>query len=355
MKCEDAAESLSALCDGEQIAADAAEHLGACDICCARLQQYLSMGAELRRVAGLEPQQEPVTHTWKKIQRPTPTWWAKGWETMRIPRFAFVSAVLVIAALTSSLVMITARAHTQGSILLLTAKAPTGENIRCALSGVDQKWASCAWLNPPQFLLGFRVISMSGDQILLGVRAKSSGTKPSAGTYSASIQDLDPIPEKQYWFRPGEKLEVDVPQWGALVLTGELTDHIPPLVSSGDMEMDPKPGELRIVSPLLLRGETVLHDFEGGTAIEGEQEVVRMYVPEQGLWVLSLRPMQGAVQGRINLNRVLFQLDGQSYSIVTGTPVARAQQIWILHDANYRPDLNAQNAFIGGGAGLPSH
>ena len=352
MKCEYIAEHLSALCDGERIPADVAEHIGTCGTCGVRLQEYIAMGAELRRVASLETQPEPVTPAWARIRKPAPVWWSKGWETMRIPRFAFALVVTVIAALGSGLVVVGVHAHAQGTVLMLSAKAPTGQDLHCALSSVDQKWASCALLDA-QYLLGLRLISMSGDQVVLGVRAKSTGATIGAGTYTTSLQDLEQVEEKQYQFRPGETLKIDVPGGGALVLTGELTDHIPPLVSSGDMEMDPKPGELRIVSPIFLRDDTVLHDFEGGTAIEGEQEVVRMYIPDHGLWILSLHPMQGAVQGHINLNRVLFQLDGQSYSVITGAPVARTQQIWILHDANYSPELNQQSGFIGGGE-LPS-
>ena len=353
MKCEHVAEYLSALCDGERIPADVAEHIGTCNTCGVRLQDYIAMGAELRRVASLEMQREPATPVWASMRKPAPASWSKGWETMRIPRFAFAFAITVIAILGSSLVVVGVHAHSQGTVLMLSAKAPTGQSLHCALSSVDQKWASCAMLDA-RYLLGLRLISMSGDQVVLGVRAKSTGATIGAGTYTISLQDLEQVEEKQYEFRPGETLKIDVPGGGALVLTGELTDHIPPLVSSGDMEIDPKPGELRIVSPIFLRGDTVLHDFEGGTAIEGEQEVVRMYIPDQGLWIFSLQPMQGAVPGRINLNRILFQLDGQSYSVITGTPVARTQQIWILHDANYHPDLNQQNGFIGGGR-LPSH
>ena len=132
-----------------------------------------------------------------------------------------------------------------------------------------------------------------------------------------------------------------------MMLTGELMDHIPPLVTSGnDVQMDPKPGELRVISPLLLRGKAVVYDFEGGNAIEKDRGV-RMYIPGEGLWVLSLLPLEDAVEGRINLNRISFEMTGRSYSFVMAAPIARSEHIWILHDANYRPPDGVGNGFIG--------
>ena len=351
MKCEDAAEFVSALCDGERIPADVAEHIGACPGCGALLHQYASLGVELRRVASLEPEEVPATQSWMKIQKPASSWWSKGWETMRIPRFAFALAVMVIVALGSGLVMVTARAHTQGSVLLMTATPPTGEAIHCAMpiadpAITDPKWGTCVFLSPPQSMLGFRVISSDGDRIEMGVRAKFTGAKESVGSFSFSLHDLEQVPEKQYWFRPGEKLDIDVPGWGTMVLTGELTDHVPPLVSEDKIQMDPKPDELRMVSPLVLRGKELLQDFEGGTATNTPE--VRMYIPGQGLWTLSLHPLEGAVEGRVNLNRVSVTLNGESYTFVTGAPVARSKRVWVLHDANYKPDPRQEGGFIGG-------
>jgi hypothetical protein len=211
----------------------------------------------------------------------------------------------------------------------------------------DKNKASCAWLSPPKYLFAFRVISTNGDQIQLGIRARFTAAVAGPGTFSASLQDLEKIPEKQYWFQPGEKLEIDVPGSGSMILTGELMDHIPPLVTEGsDVQMDPKPGELRVISPLLLRDKEVVFDFEGGNAIEKDRGV-RIYMPGEGLWVLSLLPLEDAVEGRINLNRISFEMTGRPYTFVMAAPVARSEHVWIRHDANYRPPDGVGNGFIG--------
>ncbi len=59
MICTEAAEFVSALCDGEIIPPTAAEHIGTCPACQARLRDYLNLGVELRRTASLEQFDHP--------------------------------------------------------------------------------------------------------------------------------------------------------------------------------------------------------------------------------------------------------------------------------------------------------
>ena len=349
MTCNDAAEYVSALSDREVIPPPAAEHIGACGTCYARLQEYLAMGAEMRRVASLDSTDQMPVLNWSSERRAAPSWWTKGWESMRIPRFAFALLLMTIVVLGSSLVMVKARAHTEGTVLMLTANSPGAESLRCALSLVDKSKDSCEQLSPPQNLLGIRVLSHTGEQIELGIREQYNPVPVGAGSYTASLTDLQKIPEKSYWFRPGEKLEVDVPGTTPLVLTGELTDHIPPFAGWADGKIDPQVGELRVTSPLLLRGNKVVHDFEGATAVQKDRFVVQMYIPSQGLWVLSLHPLPGAVEARVDLSRVKFEMNGQAYMFLMATPVTRNDHMWVMHDPNYRPsDPNLQNGFIGG-------
>jgi DNA-binding NarL/FixJ family response regulator len=83
MRCEEAAEFVSALCDGESIPPVAAEHIGACETCQARLREYGLIRTELRRLASLEPLAE-ATATWEAKQRTTSSWWAKGWALLAL-------------------------------------------------------------------------------------------------------------------------------------------------------------------------------------------------------------------------------------------------------------------------------
>ena len=57
MNCNEAAEFVSALCDGERIPAGAAAYVGDCEGCQARLREYIALGAEMRRAASMEMEQ----------------------------------------------------------------------------------------------------------------------------------------------------------------------------------------------------------------------------------------------------------------------------------------------------------
>jgi len=342
MKCEEAAELVSALCDGENIPRVAALHIGECEACHARLKEYAELGAELRRVASLEPIEEVKVRNWEKSERAAPGWWWKGWETVRIPKFVFALLLVTIAVLGSGLAVVKARAHPQGKVLMLVAHRADDKTVRCSLSLEDKKLASCASVAFDR-VYGFRIIADDGDRVELGVRM---GLATDVGDLSP--ENVDRLPEKEYWFRPGERLEINVPGAGPMVVTGELVDHMPTLIANDPSEqMDPKPDELRFVSPVLLRGNEVVFDFEGASAITDKKlSEIEFYAPGEGLFRISLSPFEGAVEGRITMSRVSFELNGQSYAFLLAAPVARGQQIWILRDANYKPSGDAGQGFI---------
>ena len=70
MICIEAAEFVSALCDGEIIPPAAAEHIGACTACQALLRDYLDLGAELRRTASLEQSAPVPARAWTRPSNP---------------------------------------------------------------------------------------------------------------------------------------------------------------------------------------------------------------------------------------------------------------------------------------------
>ena len=84
MRCEDVAELVSALCDGERIPREAASHIGVCRACQERLNAYAVMGAELRRVASLQEQADVKPVSWEGMRQVRLNWWQKGRATMRI-------------------------------------------------------------------------------------------------------------------------------------------------------------------------------------------------------------------------------------------------------------------------------
>jgi hypothetical protein len=338
MKCDEAAEFVSALSDGETISREAAKHIDGCATCRARLLEYAEMGAELRRVSSLLLAAEEKAPRWQKTQSVAPYWWRKGWSTMRIPTVAFALMLVAIIALASSLTIVKVRAHSQGAVLMLTAEPASGRTMRCAFSLEDKKpnpFASVQMVNGVPELYGFRIISRDGERIELGVRAKRGSDLPS------STSAVDQLPETRYWFQPGEKLHVDVQGSTPMAISGELLDHLPPFLTTMGEQLDPNPEELRFVEPVLVRGKEVLHDFGGVTVSgTGKGEGIELYAPHDGRYEISLSPLRGASEGLVRGSRVSFTLHGRPYEVLTGAPVARTARVWIL----YLPNDKSANA-----------
>src|SRR5580704_16106052 len=110
MNCEQVGEYISALCDGERIPRDAAEHIGECETCREQLNEYAAIGSELRRLASLDEAVSVAQVDWKLEPVSETGWWQKGLTTMRIPKLAFGVMLIAIIALSSGLVMVRARA-----------------------------------------------------------------------------------------------------------------------------------------------------------------------------------------------------------------------------------------------------
>ncbi len=145
MICTEAAEFVSALCDGEFIPPAAAEHIGTCPACQTRLTGYLAMGVELRRTASLEQPASVPQRTWTRPQNPLTALLQKGWGTMRIPRLAFAAMIAGIVALACTLAVVKVGANSNGTVVLLTTTGSNGALMDCPLSTLDKNQAVCDW------------------------------------------------------------------------------------------------------------------------------------------------------------------------------------------------------------------
>jgi hypothetical protein len=345
MICDDAAEYVSALCDGATIPPTAAQHIAACPDCQARLNDYLALGVELRRIASLEMAAGVPSRSWTKPQNRVATWWQKGWGTMRIPRLAFAVLIAGILTLASVLAVEKVRAHDTGTVVLLNTVGPNGPLMDCPLSTLDKKEASCAWYGKigSRFLsYEVRLLSRAGSRVQLSIRARTYPSTSAPDEFTP--HEFDATPPKEVWFEPGERLKQDVTEVGTLTLTGEWMDHMPIFIGQQKQDLSPGAGELRLASPLLLKDKAVAGDLVGavsGIFSTGDpNSAVWIYIPGQGSFLLSLLPMEGAVQAHVMLSRISFEEGGHSWEFVTGAPVSRMKNIWVLH----QPDLKGPHA-----------
>ncbi len=352
MNCNDAAEFVSALCDGETIPPEAAHHVGACSECQARLRDYLSTGAELRRVASLEHAAPIPPFDTQTTIRSRTSLWQRGWETMRIPKLAFVSMILGLLALASSLAVIKVRARSEGTVLSLTTDVGHDKPVICALSTVDQSQKQCEYFgtnNGKPVGYQWKLLARDGDRVQIEFRSRMYSAVTGGQSFGPS--DLDHEPAQQTWLHPGETLTLNAPGIGNVHVTGEWLDHMPMLPPLGAEErFDPAPAELRFLSPLLLRDKEVVGDLEGAAAkMDKPQEAAWVYFPREGSFIISVSHMEGSREAIANMNRVSFDEDGRSYTFITGSPVSREKRVWVLHQPDFEPEAPqaADHAFLG--------
>jgi hypothetical protein len=344
MTCDQAAEFVSALYDGETIPRAAAIHVSGCETCRKRLASYCQLSAEMRCAASLALTEQTPVRVFDRQPEILPNWWTKGWEGMKIPRLVFAGMLVGIAVLGSGLAVVGVHAQGDGTVMLLKITSPGRQPTVCPLSTLDKKWNSCTVIGSA---LSFEVqaLSKEGDRLNLGVRARYQA--PRSGTSSITLAGVKGLPEEKYSFDPGKGLQVQVAGFGALTITGEWIDHIPAMIG-GEQAYDPGPSDLRIVSPVLLRGNKVAGDMQGGSAIVHRPgEYVALYMPGIGQFQFSLSQTPGTVEAHVQLNRVTFESDGQPYTLVTGAPITRGNHVWVHLDADFKPSRGAENGYIG--------
>jgi len=340
MKCEDAAEFVSALYDGERIPREAAEHLGACKVCQESMSAYATLGAEMRRVASLE-ESATKANSWEKQESTQSSWWRKSRETMRIPRFAFALMLAAIFLLSGGLALVRARPGKGGSVLWLVTKLPDGTTFHCPLDtdgdpGSDRCGHYVTVSHVALLSVNIRFLRREGERVALGVQTRYENPFPH---FRGPAEDrLKDVPEETVWIEPEARQEFPVAGLGPIEMTGVFMDHKPPLFFTPEDTVDPQPQEFRIVSPVLIRGKEVVFNFAGASSTGTSTEAnVEIYWPGEGRYMISVTPFQGAVEARVNVSQIDFSLEGQEYTLLTGVPITRLEHVWIKHEAAYRP------------------
>jgi hypothetical protein len=348
MICIEAAEFVSALCDGEIIPPPAAEHIGTCSACQARLRDYLNLSVELRRTASLEQSAPVPARIGTRPQNPITALLQKGWGTMRIPRLAFAAMIAGIAALACTLAVIKVGANSSGTVVLLNTVGPDGMLWACPLSTQDKKQA-CerdGEMGSQHLAYKVRLLSRDGNRVLLAIRTR---TYSKGDDLSSFTQDADPATTiKQVWFVPGEQSKIDVADIGTLTLTGEWMDHMPILIDPRGPDLSTGPGEIRIVSALLLKDKIVAGDLAGLSGAinptDDPDQALGIYMPGQGRFLLSQLPMSGAVEAYVDLGRISFEEGGHAWEFLAGAPVSRTNRIWVLHQPDFK--MASQATFV---------
>ena len=184
MRCDEAAEFVSALYDGETVPRAAAEHLGTCAHCQASLKSYADVGVELRRIASMHMPDVATPPVWDKPRWSLTGWWQGGWQMMRVPRFAFALLLAGVVVLASRLAVVEVRAHSEGTVLLLHITPDAGQPLTCALSTTDEHQGVCASIGLLKgSILSYRIKVLRKDATAFSLRFSLSSNPSHPGPH----------------------------------------------------------------------------------------------------------------------------------------------------------------------------
>jgi hypothetical protein len=332
MTCDEAAPFISAFYDGERIPVEAAAHLHDCVECRLHLADYLQMGVELKQFANTTvPESTPII-SWGK-QPLHLNLWQLGRKPMRVPRFALALMIVAITALSAGLFLVRAREATPwwfqfsirmpnvGTTTVVLKSSELGAKPREFVQPMPDGNLACV----------VRLVDSKEGAEEIGIRAQKL---PSRLDSHSALEQVRNTPEKIDWYALGQKVVVPVPGYESFEITGQLLSE-PPEHDVAREPFLPKNGELRLSSPVLLRNGQLVADMNGATTYASTGEVAAFYVPAEGLFLFSFDSFDGAVEAALQNSQLEFNSDGQSYQLLTGTPIVAGEQfhrrLWVEH------------------------
>jgi hypothetical protein len=102
----------------------------------------------------------------------------------------------------------------------------------------------------------------------------------------------------------------------------------------------PKPDELAITMPALLRdGEEIVVTMNAGTTAKSGN-VIRLYAPGSGLFEFGLDQFEGATAALTGGAALMFETDGHKYTLYSTLPMTGGEQprrVWVRYVSGYKP------------------
>lgn len=338
MNCNEAESFVSVLYDGESVPLDAASHIQGCESCRDRLRSYSEMGAELRLMASGATSLAALTPPCKALSHHRSPRLAFLSARVLVPRFAV--ALLLAALIATSTTIVVLRAQSEKPTLWfqfgvdLKGRGPAWMN-QSGKTGSDQGFV--LWIDQQVIGVHCHVTSIDERRVQLEIRAlKLEPDAVRKGLFYAE-RDIRDLQDHPFTYIVGESLEIPVEGGGALVLHGQVVDHQPKLIWG--LPAEPGSDQIVLTSPLVLSGQTLLANVQGGSSFASDRNSGGMiYVPGVGRIVIALQPMPGAVQGEANWGDLNFTWQGKGYTIRTVSPItggAQPRTIWVTVDSEH--------------------
>jgi len=382
MDCLAAEPYVGMLYDGEEAPEEAVQHITGCAACRARLREYAALASELRVMAAAEarnlrplaPAELPARRRWR---------FTLG-SPVRVPRFALVMGIIIIAGLSVAMGYVERQRRNQNLWFACDFRLPqmhfTGP-IHPA-SKPQLVWG----FRPPERLLGPRPFFLVGpetqlgavagimdiqqvrsDRVDLAIQAKhldagSESLKTLIDKQQAAgevrLDDLQNVladaPEHQYRYEPGAALRIPIAGGGTLIFHGEVGEKFSALAWQ-EFPLEPAPDEIVLDQPALVVEKSLILRPGGSVKASGSNACAYLYVPGKGLLVISLHPFAGAHEAAVDRSDAMFELNHEWYYLFAHTPIAggdRTKTIWVYLAKDYEPSQsglkwNPENPFVG--------
>lgn len=212
-----------------------------------------------------------------------------------------------------------------GKMIQRGAVPPNGEG--------NSYYDAGAGMTYPDGMVCFQVhmLARVGEAERIGVRALWVPKGDNRGFCMGLENNL-----RVFLYSPGEQLKIPVEGYGNVEIKGQFSPTLPETVHRG---MYPEYGKFRIDPPVLLvQGRDVLGRFVSGG---GELPLSTSYFAygqqDEGWYLFSTKPIEGAVEGTLTMNDIEFTLDGKQYSLFTGDPIVFGKvNIWVKHYASIK-------------------
>ena len=371
------------LYDGEEAPEEAVQHITSCPTCRSRLREYAAIASEIRVLAAAEAQNlRPLTSPATLPSRRR--WRFTLGSPVRVPRFALVMGIAIIAGLSVALGYVEKQRRTQDLWFACDFRLPQSQYTG-PIHPANRP--QLVWgFSPPTRLLGPRPFFLVGPETQLGavagimdvqqvrrdsvdfaIRAKHIDAggqslkaliekQRSAGPFR--VDDLRDIlsgaPLRQYRYVPGTLLRIPIEGGGTLVFHGELGDKFSELAWQ-EFPLEPAPDEIVLDQPALVVEKSLILRPGGAVKVSGPKACAYMYIPGKGLLLLSLHAFTGAHEAAVDRSDAMFELDHEWYYLFAHTPIAggdRTKTIWVYLAKNYEPSQsglkwNPGNPFVG--------
>lgn len=342
MTCIEAEPYVSAVCDGEPIPLEGAEHISTCTSCRATMAEYARIGTELRMTAAMDSRPVPGLEL-----PPRRRVFDFVWHRVQVPRFALAALIVAVIVAGVSVRLVSAQQKPLWFQFGYTLDPDeTISTYQVAKAGFDQPGGMMMMVHgaPLSLALRIKVESVSADDVVLRCRAVSGKMEVIGNTQTWRPRNdlpLNGAPAVHY--RPGQQLAIPIEGGGSVYLKGDVYDQQPKIAFG--VPLEPPSDQLSMRGPVLISGDRVLAELSGGGATAQTGWAVILGAGNDGTFHFALRPFAGSVQGQMEWGQMTFTLDGRPFHLVAAGPLATGEQprpVWVRNDPT-----PAQGKFIG--------